>query len=308
MAAVKCKAQFVKRKGFTTSARASTLTNMMSTTAKRLREHGIDTALSETEQILSHVLSVSRHQLYLHVDRELTPSQAQEVDQMVARRCRREPLQYILGNTEFYGLVIATTPVALIPRPETELLVEAVIKLAQKFSSPRILELGTGTGCMALAVAAHVPQAQIVATDISEDALLLARRNAERLRLSNRVDFLHKDMLTPNSLEEVGQQDIIFSNPPYVLKSERADLQAEIRDWEPEAALYVEGDGLKFYRAIARLAQRRLAPGGYVAVEMASQGVNYIADIFISNRLKVQEVVKDYNGHQRHLIVMKGYA
>ena len=140
------KAQFVKLKGFSKSARASTLTNMMSATEKRLSEHGIDSTIFETEQILSHVLSVSRHQLYLDVDRELTSSQAQQIEQMVARRCRREPLQYILCTTEFFGLDIECTKAALIPRPETELLIEAVIKLAKNFSAPRVLELGTGTG------------------------------------------------------------------------------------------------------------------------------------------------------------------
>lgn len=308
MAAVKCKVQFVKRKGFTTSARASTLTNMMSTTAKRLREHGIDTAISETEQILSHVLSVSRHQLYLDVDRELTPTQAQEVDQMVARRCRREPLQYILGTTEFYELEIECTKAALIPRPETELLVEAVFRRAKNFSGPRILDLGTGTGCITLALAAHLPDAKILATDISEDALLLARRNAEKLGLKERIDFLQKDMLEPRSLDEFGEVNIIVSNPPYVLYDERPDLQPEIRDWEPEAALFVEGGGLKFYRAIAGHAQRSLIPGGFVAVEMASQRTEEIESIFTSTRLTVKEIIKDYNGQKRHLIATRGSA
>jgi release factor glutamine methyltransferase len=244
----------------------------------------------------------------LNSRRVLTENQAREVEEIVGRRCRREPLQYILGTTEFYGLEIECSPAALIPRPETELLVEAAIKLAKNFSAPRILELGTGTGCIALALAVHFPDAKILATDISEDALHLAKRNAERLGLSHRVDFLLKDMLDVNSLDEIEQQHIIVSNPPYVLQSERPDLQSEIRDWEPEAALYVEGDGLKFYRAIAGLAQRRLAPDGFVAVEMASQRAEQIADVFTSEGLAVQEIVKDYNGHERHLIATKTCA
>jgi release factor glutamine methyltransferase len=289
-------------------ASSSTLANVLSATTVRLKAHGIDAAATETELILLHVLREPRHQLFLDSKRVLTEKQSREVEQIVERRCTREPLQYILGTTEFYGLEIECKKAALIPRPETELLVEAVINLAKNFSAPHILELGTGTGCIALALAAHLPQAKILATDISEDALHLARRNAERLGLSHRVSFLRKDMLDSNSLEEIGQQHIIVSNPPYVLQSERPDLQPEIRDWEPEAALYVESDGLKFYRAIAGLAQRRLTPDGFVAVEMASQRANEIAEVFTSEGLAVKEIVKDYNGEKRHLIAMKTSA
>jgi len=305
MTAVKRKTQFVKRKEFTASAHASTLVNVMNATGRRLRAHGIDSATSEAELILSHVRDEPRHQLYLNSQRALSEKQSREVEQIVERRCTREPLQYILGTTEFYGLEIKCTRSALIPRPETELLVEAVIKLAKNFPAPRILELGTGTGCIALALATLLPDAKILATDISEEALLLAGRNAERLGLSHRVSFLRADMLDANSLDEIEQQHLIVSNPPYVLQSEWTDLQPEIRDWEPEAALYVEDDGLKFYRAIAGLANRRLTSGGFVAVEMASQRAEQIAQVFTTEGLAVQEIVKDYTGHQRHLSAMK---
>ncbi len=305
MTAVKRKTQFVKRKEFTASAHASTLVNVMNATGRRLRAHGIDSATSEAELILSHVRDEPRHQLYLNSQRALSEKQSRKVEQMVERRCTREPLQYILGTTEFYGLEIECTKAALIPRSETELLVEAVIKLAKNFSAPRILELGTGTGCIALALAAHLPDAKILATDFSEAALLLAQRNAKRLGLSHRVSFLRRDMLDSNSFSGIEPQHLIVSNPPYVLQSERPDLQPEIRDWEPEAALYVEDDGLKFYRAIAGLANRRLTSGGFVAVEMASQRAEQIAQVFTTEGLAVQEIVKDYTGHQRHLSAMK---
>lgn len=302
---VKRNPEYVKSSASAASVLSTTLANVIRTTSKRLNAYGIDSATSEAEQILSHVLHIPRHQLYLNHFRELTEKQTREVEQTVARRCTREPLQYILGTTEFYGLEIACTKAALIPRPETELLVEAVIKLAKNFSAPRILELGTGTGCIALALAENLPESKISATDISEAALLLARRNAERLGLSHRVSFLLRDMLDSNALKEIEPQHIIVSNPPYVLQSERLDLQPEIRDWEPEAALYVEGDGLRFYRAIAKLAREQLISSGFVAVEMANQQAEQIATIFTSAGLKVQEVVQDYNGQQRHLIAIK---
>lgn len=302
---VKRNPKYVKSKALAAGALPSTLASMLSVTAEKLKQHGIDSATSEAEQILSHVLCVPRHQLLLNSRHALTEKQTREIEQIVDRRCQREPLQYILGTTEFYGLEIECTNAALIPRPETELLVEAVIKLAKNFSAPRILELGTGTGCIALALTENLPDAKIFATDISEDALLLAKRNAERLGLSHRVNFLRKDMLDENSLDEIEQQHLIVSNPPYVLQNERLDLQPEIRNWEPEAALYVEDDGLKFYHAIAVLAQRRLTPDGFAAVEMASQRAIEIAEAFTSFELKVKEVIKDYNGHRRHLIATK---
>jgi release factor glutamine methyltransferase len=305
MPAVGSKAKSVKNGRGAAKAVSPALANVMHVTAERLTAHGVDSATSEVEQILSHVLREPRHQIYLNSRHALSANQLHEVEQIVDRRCRREPLQYIIGTTEFYGLEIECTKAALIPRPETELLVEVLIKLAKEFSSPRILELGTGTGCIALALAMHLSDAEIVATDISEGALHLACRNAKRLGPSPRVEFLCKDMMDANFLDEIEQQHLIVSNPPYVLQSERAEVQPEVRDWEPEAALYVEGDGLKFYRAIAGLAQRRLLPGGYVAVEMASQRAMEIAEVFTSFELKVKEVIKDYNGHERHLIAMK---
>ena len=297
--------EYVKSRASAASALHSTLANVIRATAERLKAHGIDSAASEAEQILSHALDEPRHQLYLNAQRALTKKQSREVEQIVERRCTREPLQYILGTTEFYGLEIKCTRSALIPRPETELLVEAVIKLAKKFPAPRILELGTGTGCIALALATLLPDAKILATDISEEALLLAGRNAERHGLSHRVSFLRADMLDANSLDEIEQQHLIVSNPPYVLQSERATLQPEIRDWEPEAALYVEGDGLKFYRAITGLAHRYLLSGGYVAVEMASQRAEQIAEVFTNEGLTVEEDIQDYNKQKRHLIAIK---
>lgn len=302
---VKRNLKYVKSRESAVNALPSTLANVIRTTAERLKQHGIDSATTEAELILSHVLCQPRHQLHLNSRHALTEKQSREVGQIVEGRCQHEPLQYILGTTEFYGLEIECTPAALIPRPETELLVEAVIKCAKKFPAPRILELGTGTGCIALSLAMHLPDAKIVATDISEDALHLARRNAQRLELSHRVSFLCKDILNASSLDKIEKQHIIISNPPYILQSERTDLQPEIRDWEPEAALYVEGEGLKFYRAITGLAQRRLLSGGYVAVEMASQRAEQIAEIFTSEGLAVQEIVKDYNGEKRHLMAIK---
>jgi len=306
--AVKSKTKSVKYERGAAKALPATLANVIRATTEKLKEHRIDSATSEAELIFSHVLCKPRHQLYLKPAHELTEIQVREVEEIVERRCTREPLQYILGTTEFYGLEIECTAAALIPRPETELLVEAVIKLVKNFSAPRILELGTGTGCIALALTEHLPEAKVLATDISEAALHLARRNADGLGLSHRVNFMRKNMLDVDSLAEIDQHHIIVSNPPYVLQSERPDLQPEIRDWEPEAALYVEGDGLKFYRAIAGLAQRRLLAGGYVAVEMASQRVKQITDIFTMHGLKVKEFVQDYSRYERHLITTKTCA
>jgi len=287
-----------------TSRRAarSSIANLLEAATSELSDGGVVSARLEAEQLLGHVLGLPRHQLYLDAHRTVTDGQARRLEGMVTRRTRREPLQYIIGMTEFYGLEMECAHASLIPRSETELLVEAVIKLANSFHAPRIVDLGTGTGCIALALARHLPQAEIFALDLSLAALRLAQRNAAHLGLSARLTFLHRDMLAEGSLEDIAPFDLIVSNPPYVLVSERDGLQPEIRDWEPAIALFVEGDGLSFYRAIARLARRHLSETGMVAVEMASQRVAPIAEVFTRAGLSVWGAVCDYNDNVRHLI------
>jgi release factor glutamine methyltransferase len=200
-----------------------------------------------------------------HLDEQLPAAEASLYSELLERRYRGEPIQYITGETEFYGLPFRVTPDVLIPRPETEHLVEKVLDLAARFQAPRIVDVGTGSGAIAVALAHLLPHAQITAIDLSAPALAIARENAERNRVSNRIRFLQGDLLTPVA----GQQfEIVVSNPPYVPTSDRASLAVEVRDHEPALALFADNDGLEVYRRLVPAAFAALIPGGFVALEI----------------------------------------
>jgi len=184
---------------------------------------------------------------------------------LVQRRLAGEPIQYITGVAEFYGLPFRVNRQVLVPRPETEHLVEKAIALAAGMEHPRIVEVGTGSGAIAIALAKHVPAARIWATEISAAALAVARVNAERHAVADRVRFLEGDMLAPAAGETF---HIVVSNPPYVPTADRNSLDAEVRDFEPEQALFAGADGLDAIRRLIPAAFAALAPGGFIALEI----------------------------------------
>lgn len=224
-----------------------------------------DRARQDAETLLLHVLDKNKSWLMAHLDEQLPAAEASLYSELLERRYRGEPIQYITGETEFYGLPFRVTPDVLIPRPETEHLVEKVLDLAARFQAPRIVDVGTGSGAIAVALAHLLPHAQITAIDLSAPALAIARENAERNRVSNRIRFLQGDLLTPVA----GQQfEIVVSNPPYVPTSDRASLTVEVRDHEPALALFADNDGLEVYRRLVPAAFAALIPGGFVALEI----------------------------------------
>jgi release factor glutamine methyltransferase len=182
---------------------------------------------------------------------------------LVARRVRREPVSYILGAREFWGLPFEVGPDVLIPRQETELIVEETIAVAGKDSQPRIVDVGTGSGCIAIALAVEIPGARIVATDVSPHALQVARRNAERHQVSDRITFVETNFLDGVDLGA----DIIVSNPPYVPSVSSLGLTPEVRDYEPAVAVFAGEDGLDAMRTVAAAASLCLAPGGFLVME-----------------------------------------
>lgn len=189
---------------------------------------------------------------------------------LIDRRLKGEPIQYILGETEFYGLPIRVNPAVLIPRPETEHLVEEVLKRAARLGHPRIpplriIDIGTGSGCIAITLAHHLPHAAITAIDLSPEALDLARQSAELNKLTDSIRFLQGDLLTPVAGESF---DIVVSNPPYVPTADRPSLSVEVRDHEPALALFAGEDGLDIYRRLIPGACSALAPGGYLLLEI----------------------------------------
>ncbi|MGH7599432.1 MAG: peptide chain release factor N(5)-glutamine methyltransferase [bacterium] len=276
--------------------------DLLKSTEQQLREAGIESPKVEAEWLLAAVLNTDRTNLYLMCKRRLQADEQAKFDELLSRRLMREPLQYILGVCEFYGFEFVVSPAVLIPRPETELLVEKVVELASNFSSPRIIDLGTGSGCIALSLAKLIAKARLVAIDISAAALEIARRNAQRLGVAEQVEFRLADMTHPEAFSASEQFDIVVSNPPYVLETERASLQPEIRDWEPAEALYVGNDGLKFYRSIVDYCNKYLCTGRWVACEMASQRSSAIAGLFREAGFHYVQIIKDLAGFERHLV------
>jgi release factor glutamine methyltransferase len=223
-----------------------------------------DRARRDAELLLLHLIQRDRAFLIAHPHDNLSAEGTVRYYALIERRLNGEPIQYITGETEFYGLPFQVTRDVLIPRPETEHLVEKVLALAANFDHPRIVDVGTGSGAIAVALAHNLRDAQITATDISAAALAVARSNAELNGVANRISFLEGDLLAPVATE---QFEIVVSNPPYVAESDRALLSVEVRDYEPALALFA-GAGLDIYRRLIPSAQAVLAAGGFLAMEI----------------------------------------
>jgi release factor glutamine methyltransferase len=266
-----------------------------------LARKGVASPRLQVELLLAHLLRLPRMQVYLSFERVLTETELAALRALVQRRGQREPLQYIVGSTSFCGLEIVLNRDVLIPRPETELLAERAWTFLQKAGeAPSVLELGTGSGCLAIALARHAPQAKVCATDVSAPALELARRNAESNQVSDRVRFCAGNLFDAAPAD--GPFDLIVSNPPYLPTARIASLEAEVREHEPRGALDGGADGLDFYRRIAAEAGARLRPEGRVMVELDDEGAEATRRIFQGARWHVEGVEKDYNGHERILI------
>jgi release factor glutamine methyltransferase len=229
-------------------------------------------------------------------------------DVIVRRRLSGEPIQHITGQTEFYGLPFRVNPAVLIPRPETEHLVEEVLKRAAHFEQERatplrILDIGTGSGCIAVSLAKHLPHAAITGIDVSSDALGLARANAALNEVADRIRFLEGDLLSP----VVGEKfDLIVSNPPYVPTADRASLSVEVRDYEPALALFAGEDGLDVYRRIAPAAHAALVPGGYLLLEIGYGQSADVTALLEAAGFESIEVFPDLQGIPRVVCAQRG--
>jgi release factor glutamine methyltransferase len=231
----------------------------------------------DAETLVLHLLACDRAWLMAHTDEPLAPHTHTQLQALTQRRAAHEPLQYLTGIQEFYGLPLHVTPDTLIPRPETELLVEAILHYAATQPPQlRILDVGTGTGAIALALASNLPTAQITACDISPAALDIARKNAAKLHLTERITFVESNLLSgfgtsqPYSLFPIPYSlsfDILVSNPPYIPTTDAPTLQPEVRDHEPHTALFAGPDGLDIYRRLIPEAHAALRPGGLLAME-----------------------------------------
>jgi release factor glutamine methyltransferase len=267
-----------------------------------LGQKNVESPRLQAELLLAHLLKIPRLKLYLNFERALTTSETDALRELIKRRSRREPLQHLVGSTSFCGYEIAVNRHALVPRPETELLAELGWQFlsALHSQSSTALDFGTGTGCIAIALASQCPDAKIVATDLSTDALALAKENAARNQVAERIEFLPGDGFA--ALPARTPFDLIISNPPYIPSAEIATLPPEVRDFDPHAALDGGADGLDFYRKISTEAERFLKPDGKIMVEFGDGQSDAIKRIFEGEKWIVEAVKDDYSQRARILI------
>jgi release factor glutamine methyltransferase len=253
-------------------------------------------ARRDAEMLLLHHIGRNRAWLMAHGEEEFGGCGAIGYAALLERRWRGEPIQYIIGEAEFYGLPFRVTPDVLIPRPETEHSVEKAIALCREVETPRIIDVGTGSGAIAVALAHQLPHAQVTATDISAEALAIARENAARNGVAKRIRFLPGDLLAPVTGERF---DVVASNPPYVSSGDRDTLDVEVRDYEPEPALFAGPDGLAIYRRLIPQAAEVLIPGGHIVLEIGYGQRDAISALLTAGGFEDVEFVPDLQGIAR---------
>ena len=275
------------------------LLDLLERTTDFLAKRGVDSPRLDAELLLAEVLGLSRTQLYMNHDRPMSDPEVDAFRELVKRRGQREPVAYILGRRDFWTLTLDVTPDVLIPRPDTERLVELVLAWvgSDRSRELRIVDVGTGSGCIALALASELPAATVVAIDTSDAALEIARCNAEKNDLRERVKFVSGDLLSPLAGREAAV-DVVVSNPPYVTDGEYSELDPDVREFEPRLALTSGADGLNAIRRIVPDAHRILRPGGLLAIEIGS-GQGPSARSVVERRFGSARVEQDYGGHDR---------
>jgi release factor glutamine methyltransferase len=269
-----------------------------------LRAAGVPSPEWDAERLLRHVLGLDRAQVLTRGAERLTPADARRFRALVGQRERRRPLQHLVGTQEFWGRDFLVTPAVLIPRPETELIVEVALGLLKDVERPVIVDVGTGSGCIALTLAAERPDAIVHATDISRAALAIARENAERLGLEHRVRFHEGDVLAPLSAL-ADTVDLIASNPPYVSEADCASLQPEVRDHEPAVALFAPGHPLDVYRRLAAQAFPLLRPGGAVVAELGIGMGEEVERICAAAGFELRPIVPDLQSIPRAVVAIR---
>mgnify|MGYP005836880083 CR=1 FL=1 len=257
----------------------------------------------DSEVLLMYNLNLTRTRLYLDYERELTNQEEADYRKLISRRIARVPVAYLTGKKEFMSLELQVDSRVLIPRPETELLVERVLEEMKEYSSPvRVLDIGTGSGAIALSLAYYSSDGnQIYALDYSEEALQVARTNAGKLGLTERVKFLHGNLWAGMDLElDNNYFQVIISNPPYISQGEMLTLEREVLDYEPHLALVAGSDGLDFYRRISQGLPDYLAPGGLVALEVGKGQADLVKELLENTKIFSKiKVLPDYAGIER---------
>lgn len=274
-------------------AESWTVLKLLRWTAEYFNGRGIDSARLDAELLLADTLGLDRVGLYLNFERPLQADELAVYREQVRRRAGREPLAYILGRTEFWSLPLRVTPAVLIPRPDTELLVEQA--LARVAGAARVLDVGTGSGALAIALAHERPECAVTAIDLSAAALAVAADNARANGVAERIDFAEGDL----AVLPMGPFDLVVANPPYIPHGDLAALMPDVRDFEPHLALDGGADGLDAYQALAGQANRVLAAGGWLLVEVGIGQAAAVQQLFAGAGLTEIFTARDLAGIER---------
>jgi release factor glutamine methyltransferase len=303
----------------------------LASAVERLDAADVGSPRMNAEVLLMFVLGADRAYLYAHPERELTPQEAARYEEVLAQRATGMPSQYITGHQEFWGLDFVVSPAVLIPRPETEHLVEAVLELARGVQRPKLVDVGTGSGCIALALAHELPDAEVYAVDLSAEALEIARANAARLQLDKRVRFLQCNVLDPVLAEpsavipdrqavipsedfspsrgtcfsELRDFDFVVSNPPYVAFSEADKVQKSVQEFEPTMAVFAGLHGTDVIVPLVEQAHRALKPGGWLALEIGYSMRDEVLNLLSPTMWEDVRVVPDLQGIPRVVAARK---
>jgi release factor glutamine methyltransferase len=272
----------------------STVRELLGRSREYLERNGVPSPKLDAEYLLAHVLAVPRLELYLDHDRPLEPAEVDSLRELVRRRGKREPLAYVLGSWSFYGLELQCDARALVPRPETEVLVERSLALLAGAAEPSVVDVGTGTGAIALALAARLPQARVTAIDLSPEALALAAENTALNGLADRMELLEGDLLAPVAGRRF---DLVASNPPYVAEGETVD--PEVAGFEPALAVYAEHGGRAIHERLAEGALSVLRPGGHLVIEVAEGQAPWLAEHLAGLGYTAIAVTRDLRGIER---------
>ena len=273
-------------------------------------DKGITSARLDSELLLAHSLNLKRMDLYLQFERILTPVELTQYKAYVKRRAAQEPIAYITGKKEFWSHEFMVSPAVLIPRGDTEVLVEVVLDclgaqqlVPEGYAAPlRAFEMGLGSGAIAITLLAEIPTLQMTAIDISADAITVASANAAKHSVSERLQVLNEDFLKIITTDRFERFDFIVANPPYISETEFAILDATVKDFEPRMALVAEDDGLKYYHALAEFAKSHLQQNGFIAVEIGDTQGLAVAEIFRNAGFENVVVKKDYAGQDRVVV------
>ena len=281
-----------------------TVQRVLTWTTGFLKKHNSETPRLDAEILLAHVRGSERITLYTEHNHLLSDQERAQMRELVKRRAAAEPVAYLVGHREFYSLEFEVTADVLIPRPDTETLVMEVLDLMEPLNAPRLIDAGTGSGCIAIAIASQHPTVEIVATDISQKALDVARRNAKKHSLDDRICFFQGDFLEPAI--SLGEFDVVVSNPPYVTEAEYAMLDADVRNHEPSLALIGGKEGIEFHRQLIETAPACLKSGGSLFLEIDPAQAMLLAPLIQSNpQYRNMLVLKDLSKTDRVIRAVK---